>query len=404
MPTNLLYTAIGMKAYRPLSSFDRAGVLNLSMQPPESALRCPECKSTDVIRRGTVDRKVYAPPIGLRTTLISIKTPRVECRTCCRVRTIELPKVVPLKNHTKSFARLVVDLRKMMTIVDVAIYLGVSESMIRGIDKTYLNRKLGKPKLGRLKYLAIDEISVRKGHKYLTIVMDLVSGAVVFVGEGKGEKSLKPFWKRLHGSRAKIKAVATDMSSAYYKAVQKNLPSASHVFDRFHIVKLMNDKLTALRRELHRHAEDGPEKMSLKGTLWLLLKNPQNLDADRDEHQRLRDALQLNQSLAIAYYLKEDLRQIWEQSGKREAGKFLTNWCARAKASGIKQLQTMAKTLEKHRKGILAWYDHCISTGPLEGLNNKIKTLKRQAYGFRDLVYFKLKIYALHLAKFELIG
>jgi transposase len=292
----------------------------------------------------------------------------------------------------------------MMTIVDVAIYLGVSESMIRGIDKTYLNRKLGKPKLGRLKYLAIDEISVRKGHKYLTIVMDLVRGAVVFVGEGKGEKSLQPFWKRLRGSRAKIKAVATDMSSAYYKAVQENLLSASHVFDRFHIVKLMNDKLTALRRELHRHAEDGPEKMSLKGTLWLLLKNPQNLDADRDEHQRLRDALQLNQSLAIAYYLKEDLRQIWEQSGKREAGKFLTNWCARAKASGIKQLQTMAKTLEKHRKGILAWYDHCISTGPLEGLNNKIKTLKRQAYGFRDLVYFKLKIYALHLAKFELIG
>jgi transposase len=404
MPTDLLYTAIGMKNYHPLSSSDRAGVLSLTMQPPESAIRCPECKSTDVIRRGTVDRKVYAPPIGLRTTLISIKTPRVECRTCNCVKNIELPKVVPLKNHTKSFARLAVDLRKMMTVADVSVYLGVSESMIRGIDKTYLNRKFAKPKLGHLKYLAIDEISVRKGHKYLTIVMDLVSGAVVFVGDGKGEESLKPLWKRLHGSRAKIQAVATDMSSAYYKAVQKNLPSVSHVFDRFHIVKLMNDKLTALRRELHRQAEDGPEKLALKGTRWLLLKNPQSLDADRNEHQRLEDALQLNRSLAIAYYLKEDLRQIWEQSGKREAGKFLTDWCARAKASGIRVLKTMSKTLETHRKGILAWYDHRISTGPLEGLNNKIKTLKRQAYGFRDLIYFKLKIYAIHLAKFELIG
>jgi transposase len=404
MPTDLLYTAIGMKGYRPLSSSDHAGVLSLNMQPPESALRCPECKSTDVKRRGTVDRKVYAPPIGLRTTLISIKTPRVECRTCVCVKNIELPQVVPLKNHTKSFARLAVDLRKMMTVADVSVYLGVSESMIRGIDKTYLNRKFAKPKLGHLKYLAIDEISVRKGHKYLTIVMDLVSGAVVFVGDGKGEESLKPLWKRLHGSRAKIQAVATDMSSAYYKAVQKNLPSVSHVFDRFHIVKLMNDKLTALRRELHRQAEDGPEKLALKGTRWLLLKNPQSLDADRNEHQRLEDALQLNRSLAIAYYLKEDLRQIWEQSGKREAGKFLTDWCARAKASGIRVLKTMSKTLETHRKGILAWYDHRISTGPLEGLNNKIKTLKRQAYGFRDLIYFKLKIYAIHLAKFELIG
>jgi transposase len=393
-----------MKGYRPLSSSDRAGVLSLNMLPPESALRCPECKSTDVIRRGTVGRKVYAPPIGLRTTLISIRTPRVECRICDSVRNIELPKVVPLKNHTKSFARLAVDLRKMMTVADVSMYLGVSESMIRGIDKTYLNRKFSKPKLGHLKNLAIDEISVRKGHKYLTIVMDLVSGAVVFVGDGKGKKSLKPFWKRLRGSRAKIQAVATDMSSAYYKAVQENLPGASHVFDRFHIVKLMNDKLTALRRELHRQAEDGPDKLALKGTRWLLLKNPQNLDADRNEHQRLEDALQLNQSLAIAYYLKEDLRQIWEQSGKREAGKFLTDWCARAKASGIRVLQTMSATLETHRKGILAWYDHRISTGPLEGLNNKIKTLKRQAYGFRDLIYFKLKIYAIHLAKFELIG
>ena len=404
MPTDLLYTAIGMKDYVPTASSDRSGTLSLFMEVPESSIRCPGCQSKNVVRRGTVDRKVHAPPIGLRTTVLSIKTPRVQCDACGSVRTIELPKVAPSKNHTKSFARLALDLRKVMTIADVATYLGVSETMIRGIDKTYLNRRFGKPKLGHLKSLAIDEISVLKGHKYLTIVVDLISGAVVFVGDGKGEKSLKPFWKRLHSSRAKIKAVATDMSSAYYKAVQKNLPKASHVFDRFHIVKLMNDKLADLRRELHREAEDGPGKIALKGTRWLLLKNPQNLDPTRNELQRLEDALQMNQSLAIGYYLKEDLRQIWEQSGKRPAGKFLNDWCARAIASGIKQFVTMANTLMRHRAGILAWYDYPISTGPLEGLNNKIKTLKRQAYGFRDLVYFKLKIYGIHLAKFELIG
>jgi len=404
MPTNVLYTAIGMTGYVPLSISDRAGVLSLTMQAPESAIRCPICKSPHVVRRGTVDRKVHAPPIGLRETVISIKTPRVQCDDCARVLTIDLPKVVASKNHTKSFARMAVDLRKVMSIVDVATYLGVSETMIRGIDKSYLHRKFSKPKLGQLKHLAIDEISVRKGHKYLTIVMDLDSGAVMFVGDGKGEKSLKPFWKRLRGSRAKIKAVSTDMSSAYYKAVQENLPKVSHVFDRFHLVKLMNAKLTALRRTLYRQSEAGPEKVALKGTRWLLLKNPQNLDTDRNEQQRLADALELNQSLATGYYLKEDLRQIWEQSGKRAAGNFLTDWCARATASGISQLQTMATTLKQHRKGILAWYDHQISTGPLEGLNNKIKTFKRQAYGFRDLAYFKLKIYAIHLAKFELIG
>ena len=403
MPTSVLYTAIGMKGYRHQSSFEREGVFVLRMAVTEKAVCCPVCKSTDVIRRGTVERKLYGPPIGMRITRLFVTTPRVQCRKCPGVKTIRLPNVVPLKNHTMSFVRLVVDLRKVMTITDVAHYLGVSESMIRSIDKTYLKRRFSKPKLRKLKSLAIDEISVRKGHKYLTIVMDLKSGAVVFVGEGKGEKALEPFWKRLRGSRAKIRAVATDMSSAYYKAVCNNLPHAIHVFDRFHIVKLMNEKLTSLRRQLFREADD-LEKTVLKGTRWLLLMNPQNLSEDRNEHQRLQEALTLNEPLAIAYYLKEDLRQIWDQDGKREAGKFLTDWCQRATASGIGVLQTMANTLQKHRKGILAWYNDPISTGPLEGLNNKIKTMKRQAYGFLDLEYFKLKIYALHLAKFELIG
>lgn len=403
MPTSVLYKAIGMKGYRHQSGSELGGVFHLRMTVPEKAICCPVCQSKDVVRRGTVERKLCGPPIGLRTTRLLVTAPRVQCRTCPGVKTVSLPGVVPLKNHTKSFVRLVVDLRKVMTIVDVALYLGVSQGMIRDIDKTYLNRRFAKPKLSHLKTLAIDEISVRKNHKYLTIVMDQVSGAVVFVGDGKGEKALKPFWKRLRGSGAKIKAVATDMSSAYYKAVRENLPMATHVFDRFHIVKLMNDKLTTLRRQLHAEAEK-MDRAVLKGTRWLLLKHPDNLEENRNEHQRLQAALDLNQSLAVGYYLKEDLRQIWEQNGKRQAGKFLTDWCRRARASGIRVMQTMAKTMQQHRKGILAWYNHPISTGPLEGLNNKIKTLKRQAYGFRDLQYFKLKIYALHLAKFQLIG
>ena len=376
MPSDqLLYTAIGMKCYVPLSCSDLGGELTIRMSPPKSSIGCPDCNSSDVIRRGSTDRKVHAPPIGLRMTKLLIKTPRVECRKCDRVLTIVLPKVVAHKNHTKSFARLVVDLRKVMTIADVAGYLKVSETMIREIDRAYLGRKFSKPKLEKLKHLAIDEISVRKGFKFLSIVMDLVSGAVVFVGDGKGKAALTPFGKRLHGSRAKIKAVATDMSSAYYKAVRENLPSAMHVFDRFHIVKLMNEKLTTLRRELHREAAEGAEKMSLKSTRWLLLKNPQNLNSDRNEQERLEKALDLNRPLAIAYYLKEDLRQIWEQSSKREAGKFLTDWCARARASQIRVLQIMAKTIETHRSGILAWYNHPLSTGPLEGLNNDRATV-----------------------------
>ena len=404
MSTRALYLAIGLGGYRHQAAWDEQGQFKLRLEPPESAVRCPGCGSREVIRRGTYERLVHAPPIGLRKTVVFIKAPRVECRKCETVRTAHLPSVVPGCNHTKSFARLVIDLRKMMTIQDVAWYLGVSERMIRDIDKKYLRSRYAKPKLKHVKVIAIDEISIRKGHAYLTIVMDLDSGAVIFVGQGKGETALKPFWKRLRSSGAKVGAAATDMSSAYYAAVQKNLPNATLVFDRFHIVKLMNEKLTQLRRELQREAEEGLNKDVLKGTRWLLLKLPENLDASRNERKRLQEALKLNESLAIAYYLKEDLRQIWEQPTRAQAGLFLTDWCRRARASGIRVLQTMANTLEGYRTGILDWYLDPISTGPLEGTNNKIKTMKRQAYGYRDEEYFQLKLYALHEAKFKLIG
>jgi transposase len=166
----------------------------------------------------------------------------------------------------------------------------------------------------------------------------------------------------------------------------------------------MNEKLTQLRRDLQREAEVGLAKTVLKGTRWLLLKAPENLDDDRNETEKLQEALRLNEPLATGYYLKEDLRQIWSQQNLRAAGKFLTDWCRRARASGIRVLQTMANTLAGYRTGTLNWYRCPISTGPLEGTNNKIKTMKRQAYGFRNEEYFILKLYALHQAKFKLIG
>ena len=165
----------------------------------------------------------------------------------------------------------------------------------------------------------------------------------------------------------------------------------------------MNDKLTQLRRDLQREAEL-MDRNVLKGMRWLLLKHPYNLDDSKNERVRLQEALDLNRSLAITYYLKEDLGQIWKQSTKAVAARFLTDWCRRARASGIRVLMTMANTLKGHRSGILNWYDYPISSGPLEGINNKIGALQRMAYGYQDKDYFIAKLYALHLAKFALIG
>ena len=145
-------------------------------------------------------------------------------------------------------------------------------------------------------------------------------------------------------------------------------------------------------------------KQVLKGIRWLLLMAPKNLNEAKNEPQRLQQALDLNQPLATAYYLKEELRQFWNQLDRHKASRFLTGWCARAEKSGIAILQTFAKTLRTHRQGLLAWYADRISTGPLEGTNNKIKLMQRRAYGYRDFELFKLRILSLHTTRFELVG
>ena len=194
------------------------------------------------------------------------------------------------------------------------------------------------------------------------------------------------------------------MSPAYISAVLTHVPEATLVFDRFHVTKLYNDGLSDLRRKLYHEATDLMQKQVIKGTRWLLLKNPENLDQDRQEAERLNEALRLNQPLALAYYLKEDLRQFWEQPSKTAAAAFLEDWIARAQTAGIPFLRRFSKTLALHRRGLLAYYDYPISTGPLEGTNNKIKTMQRQAYGFRDQEFFKLKILALHETRYALVG
>jgi transposase len=404
MSTSLLYHAFGIRGYTYTRTDYQGGQTIFAINQDLETRRCSACGAHQVLQRGRVERRFRTLPIGSRPTFVVLPIPRVECRACGIVRQVEVPFADPRRSYTHSFERYALELSRRMTIRDVAMHLGVSWDVIKDIQKRDLARRFARPKLKHLRRIAIDEIAVGKGHRYLTVVMDLESGAVVFVGDGKGADALKPFWKRLRPSKAKSQAVAMDMSAAYRGAVSTYLPEAKIVFDRFHVVKLFNEKLTALRRALYREATEVMHKEVLKGTRWLLLKDPENLDEERDEKGRLEEALALNKSLAVAYYLKDDLRRFWEQPGRRFATVFLDGWIRRAEASGIRVLQQMAKTLAGHRSGLLAYYDVMITSGPMEGTNNKIKTMKRQAYGFRDKEFFKLKILAIHESRYELIG
>lgn len=404
MSTSLLYHAYGVRGYRHVKMEFTEGAVVFHVMQPKKSHRCPVCGSPKVIGRGHNLRRFRTLPMGRRRVFVELPVPRVECRDCGAVRQVAVDFAEPRVTYTKSFERYVLELSRAMTIKDVAVHLGIGWDAVKDIQKRDLTRRFSRPRLKDVRRIAIDEISIGKGHRYLTLVLDLESGAVVYVGHGKGGDALTAFWKRLRQSGVRIEAVATDMSPAYIDAVRTHLPEAKLVFDRFHVMKLFNEKLSELRREAYRVTKDTLQKDVMKGTRWLLLKRPENLDESRNERKRLEEALRLNQPLATAYYLKEELAEFWEQDDGDEAEAFLLDWIRRAESSGIGMLHKFAQTLRYHAFGLLTYYDYPLSTGPLEGTNNKIKTMKRQAYGFRDLEFFILKILALHETKYALVG
>jgi transposase len=313
-----------------------------------------------------------------------------------------LPPFAPAYAHyTRRLEAFVNDLRGLMTVSDLAAITGLSWDTVKYIVKNALEKGYGHPRLKDLRYLSIDEIYLGKAKKFYTLVIDLESGRIVWVAQGKGAEALRKFWRALRLSKAKIAAVTMDMSAAYWAAVAENLPEAAVVFDRFHIVKLVNEKLDDLRREMVREAT-GPMKKTVKGIRYLLLMRRENVQEEKLPH--LEEALKTNEPLNIGYLLKEALGLLWEQRSFEAMAAFLKEWCQWAAQSGIRQMQQLAKTLTLHAQGILNWWEHRISNGRMEGINNKIKTLLRQTYGLRDERYFTLKLYSLHDSRLALLG
>ena len=250
MSTSLLYHGFGIVGYHYLRTQYQKGAVVFGIDQDQSSLRCPVCGNRLVKRRGKNIRRFRSLPIGGKPVFIEFAIPRIECLRCNIVRQVKVKFAHAQRTYTKAFERLVVDLSRYMTILDVARHLKTSWDIVKDIQKRYLTKRFKNIRLKNLRQIAIDEISIGKGHQYLTVVLDLVSGAIVFIGDGKGADALMPFWKKLRSSGTAIEAVAIDMSPAYIAAVLENLPQAAIVYDRFHIMKMYNDKLADLRRQL----------------------------------------------------------------------------------------------------------------------------------------------------------
>ena len=253
-----------------------------------------------------------------------------------------------------------------------------------------LKRRKWKP----LHTIGVDEVSRRKGHTYLTLVYDLERGRIVWIGETRKREAIDSFFRWLNPRRGlSIRAVCCDMWAPYADSIREHLPQATIVFDRFHLVRHCLDALDEVRREEVRRLS-GSGKQAIKGTRFILLKNPWNLTSrQRDSLFALANSARANRRLLRGYLLKESFQLFWAYISRFHAKRFLQDWLWQAMHSRIEPMKKFARLVQTHIDGILAWTTLRISNGMSEGINNKVKVISHRAFGYRTAAHFIAAIY-----------
>jgi transposase len=367
----------------------------------QNAKRCSCCNSFDVRIKETKERTFRMVNLGQKRTQLKIDVYKVWCQKCDKKTWIELPFTSGKHPLTKSFIYYILQLTAMTTLLCVALFLGLQWRTIKSIDKANLRKRAKQFSFKKLRYISIDEIAIKKGHKYMTIFTDISTGQIIHAVEGRSEEAIGPFLKLLSKKAKRLRGIGIDMSAAYSSSIKNHLPNVSIIFDRFHVTKLLNNTIDKIRRaEYAKHENKGLHV--LKGQRFLLLRN--FVDLGDSQKSSLQKLLEINESLAIAHSMKEQFRLFWQCGSKSAGARFLSWWIMEALESGVEQLAKTARTLLYHYEGLLSYFEHGIDNGKAEGINNKIKVLKRQAYGFRDQEYFKLRLYNLHKKEYQLVG
>jgi transposase len=321
---------------------------------------------------------------------LQVEYRKIWCNNCGGAKVEQLSFADASRRVTHRLARYIYDLCRIMTVQDVAEHLNLNPKTVKAIDKSFLEKGFGQTDYHGLRILAIDEIALRKGHNYMTVVLDYLSGRVVWIGEGRDKETLDRFFAEMTDrQKDSIEAVAMDMWEAYINRVKYHCPNAKIVFDFFHLVQSFGRVIDKVRRDEYLKATKQERKV-LKGSRYLLLKNEENL-TERQQN-RLQAVLELNSTLSILYVLKDQLKLLYYYSNRRKVKQTLDDWCRMAKQIEHGSVQAFIKRLRFFEYGILNHADYPIGTSRLEGVNNKIKVIKRKAYGFHDSEYFSLKV------------
>lgn len=320
------------------------------------------------------------------------------CRLACPRCGPRLERLGWLERYARVTTRLAESVARLcaaMPIKQVAHYYGLGWDQTKAIDKAYLQQTLGPVELSGVEEIAMDEFAIQKGHRYATVVVEPHQKRVLWIGRGRGRQDVRPFFELLgEAGCRRLRAVAMDMNASYELEVKRHCPNAQVVYDLFHVVmKYGREVIDRVRvDEANRLRQDKPARKVIKSSRWLLLRNASNVP--REDRVKLKELLAANRRLATVYVLKDDLKHLWDFASVGHARRFWKSWCNRAMRSRIKPLKTFARKLKAYLPGILAHCRHPLHTSLLEGINNKIKVIKRMAYGYRDDDYFFLKIRA----------
>jgi len=347
--------------------------------------RLPRCgHSGRKVRRtkGRTRRRLWRDLKIRKLPLVLAYTPRRVVCPDCGVRVEHVPWADRWSRVTKSLVRAVAELARRTDLSTVAQQFSINWKTVAGIIHRVVQWGLAKRRKRPLRILGIDQVSRKRGHKYLTLVYDLLRGELVWIGKDRTTHTLRRFFDELGTRRSRnLQAVCLDMWAPYRDVVSERAPQATICFDRFHVVRHLNAAVDEVRRSLVRKLAR-PTKALIKGTRFVLLKNPWNLTPK--QKRSLSSLVRSNHPLARAWYLKEDFQRFWDYLHETWAWRHLDQWLWWASHSRLEPFKDFARMIRKHKAGILAWTKLRISNGALEGMNNKVKLVSHRSYGFRN--------------------
>lgn len=348
--------------------------------PKGSLFACPEC-GAPAKAYDTEDKQWRHLNFFQHTCYLHARLPRVQCDQC-GVRQVQVPWARPGSGFTLLFEAFVLSLARHMPVLAVANLVGEHDTRLWRLIDHWVNQAREERDDSAVREVGIDETSSKRGHNYISVFVDLQERRVLFATPGKDAATVQAFAQDLKahgGDPEKIAEVCSDMSAAFIAGVRDHLPRAAQTFDKFHLIKLINEAVDEVRR-----AEQAELPEVLHKTRYLWLKNPDNLS-----HQQLKQLLGFLESqqtlkTARAYRLKLSFQQLFNQN-KGDAERFLKDWYFWATHSRLEPMIKVAKTIWEHQAGVLRWFQSRVNNGILEGINSLIQAAKAKARGYRTV-------------------